>query len=59
MGKALKRKFNESKNENEFDLPAKHLVKSHTSTQEKRLIVILDGAQMETVKVIFFYTNIL
>lgn len=54
MGKALKRKFNESKNENEFDLPAKHLVKSHTSTQEKRLIVILDGAQMETVKVIFF-----
>lgn len=54
MGKAEKRKFNESKNENEFDLPAKHLVKSHTSTQEKRLIVILDGAQMETVKVNLF-----
>lgn len=51
MGK--KRKFEvEQKDNNEFGLPAKFLATSHIRSQEKRLIVILEGAQLETVKVI-------
>lgn len=50
MGK--KRKFDvEQKDTNEFNLPAKFLATSHVRAQEKRLIVILEGAQLETVKV--------
>lgn len=50
MGK--KRKFEvEQKNTNEFSLPAKFLATSHVRAHEKRLIVILEGAQLETVKV--------
>lgn len=50
MGK--KRKFEvEQKDSNEFGLPAKFLATSHIRSQEKRLIVILEGAQLETVKV--------
>lgn len=50
MGK--KRKFEvERKDENEFGLPAKFLSTSHIRSNEKRLIVILEGAQLETVKV--------
>lgn len=50
MGK--KRKFEvEQKDTNEFGLPAKFLATSHIRSQEKRLIVILEGAQLETVKV--------
>lgn len=50
MGK--KRKFEvEQKDTNEFGLPAKFLATSHIRSQEKRLIIILEGAQLETVKV--------
>lgn len=38
--------------ENEVDLPTKFLKTSHGRMNEKRLIVILDGAQLEIVKVI-------
>lgn len=37
--------------ENEVDLPTKFLKTSHGRMNEKRLIVILDGAQLEIVKV--------
>lgn len=56
MGKGKKRKVessNKGEDENVFNLPPKHLAKSHISANEKRLIVILDGAQLETVKVNF------
>lgn len=50
MGK--KRKFEvEQKDTNEFGLHAKFLATSHIRSQEKRLIVVLEGAQLETVKV--------
>ncbi|KAJ8945812.1 hypothetical protein NQ314_009034 [Rhamnusium bicolor] len=50
MGK--KRKLKESKNEEfEFDPLPKHLVVAHLKNQEKRLIIILEGAQLESVKV--------
>lgn len=48
MGK--KRKHGND-NENEYDPIPKHLVTSHIKKQEKRLIVILENAQLETVKV--------
>lgn len=53
MGKGKKRKVetNKGEDENVFNLPPKHLAKSHISSHEKRLIIILDGAQLETVKV--------
>lgn len=37
--------------ENEVDLPSKFLKTTHGRMNEKRLIVILDGAQLEIVKV--------
>lgn len=50
MGK--KRKFEiEGKEETEYNLPAKFLATSHIRAHEKRLIVVLEGAQLETVKV--------
>lgn len=56
MGK--KRKFEvEQKDNNEFGLPAKFLATSHVRSQEKRLIVVLEGAQLETVKVNIFHQN--
>lgn len=56
MGK--KRKFEvEQKDNNEFGLPAKFLATSHIRSQEKRLIVILEGAQLETVKVSRFVSR--
>lgn len=51
MGKGIKRKINE-KDENEFNLSYKHLSTSHIRSEDKRLIIILEGAQLETVKVI-------
>lgn len=48
MGK--KRKISDG-NDNEFDPVPKHLVPSHLKDQEKRLIIILEDAQLETVKV--------
>lgn len=50
MGK--KRKFQvEQKEENEYSLPAKFLSTSHIRSHEKRLVIVLEGAQLETVKV--------
>lgn len=43
-------------NDNEIDLPAKFLKTSHGRMNEKRLIVILDGAQLEIVKVRSYIT---
>uniref|UniRef100_A0A182P281 18S rRNA (pseudouridine-N1)-methyltransferase n=1 Tax=Anopheles epiroticus TaxID=199890 RepID=A0A182P281_9DIPT len=37
--------------EGEYDLPAKHMNKSHIRANERRLIIVLEGAQLETVKV--------
>lgn len=54
MGKGKKRKLETREKDNdanEFNLPAKFLASSHIRSNEKRLIVILDGAQLETVKV--------
>lgn len=49
MGK--KRKLTAKDDEFEYDPVPKHLVTSHIKKQEKRLIVILENAQLETVKV--------
>lgn len=47
-----KRKLKASKDDQfEFDPVPKHLVVAHLKNQEKRLIIILEGAQLETVKV--------
>lgn len=48
-----KRKFNENtkRDDNEYDPVPKHLVVAHLKNQEKRLIVILEDAQLESVKV--------
>lgn len=48
MGK--KRKLAKD-NDLEYDPVPKHLVTSHIKKQEKRLIIILENAQLETVKV--------
>lgn len=37
--------------DNEVDLPSKFLKTTHGRMNEKRLIVVLDGAQLEIVKV--------
>lgn len=50
-----KRKLKKSDNEFEFDPVPKHLVVAHLKNQEKRLIIILEGAQLETVKVPLYY----
>lgn len=47
MGKKRK----QEENDFEFDPIPKHLVKKHIQNQEKRLIVILEQAQLESVKV--------
>ena len=49
MGK--KRKLGAKDDEFEFDPIPRHLVTSHIKKQEKRLVVILENAQLETVKV--------
>lgn len=49
MGK--KRKNIDDKDEYEFDPLPKHLQIAHIKKQEKRLIIILDQAQLESVKV--------
>lgn len=46
-----KRKLTPKDNVFEYDPVPRHLVTSHIKKQEKRLIVILEGAQLETVKV--------
>jgi hypothetical protein len=49
MGK--KRKVGHKENEYEIDPVPKHLVVAHLQNQEKRLIIVLENAQLETVKV--------
>lgn len=49
MGK--KRKHEANNDDFEFDPIPRHLVTSHIKKQEKRLIVILENAHLETVKV--------
>lgn len=49
MGK--KRKFENKEDEYEIDPVPKHLVVAHLKNQEKRLIIVLESAQLETVKV--------
>lgn len=47
-----KRKREEkAKAENEFDVGHKHLKLVHVQPNQRRLIVILSGAQLETIKV--------
>lgn len=47
-----KRKFSEeSKEDNEFDLPSKHLPLDSLKEKGKRLIVVLEGAQLESIAV--------
>lgn len=48
MGK--RKREDKPKAENEFDLSHKHLKQIHVQPNKRRLIVILSGAQLETVK---------
>lgn len=47
------RKRKHEANETEYDPPSSHLVVSHIKKQEKRLIIILEKAQLESVKVCY------
>lgn len=51
MGNKRKRGEEKPQVEGEFDLPARHMKAVHVEPNKKRLIVILHGAQLETVKV--------
>lgn len=52
MGKRKQRFGDEkAKKEDEFDLPKRHMKEVHCETEKKRMIVVLEGAQLETVKV--------
>lgn len=47
-----KRKFEGRKEDDpEFDLDRNNFKLLHVNTKEKRLIIVLEGAQLETVKV--------
>ncbi|XP_055380512.1 ribosomal RNA small subunit methyltransferase NEP1 [Condylostylus longicornis] len=51
-GKGKKRKFvGNREDDTEFDLTKKHLRTGHIISEQKRLIIVLEGAQLETVKV--------
>ncbi|KAL9698651.1 hypothetical protein quinque_002092 [Culex quinquefasciatus] len=51
MGKKRKAGGAQDEDAEEYDLPAKHMNSSHIRSNERRLIVILEGAQLESVKV--------
>lgn len=53
MGKKRKSSF---KDDDEYS-PIQKRQTSHLKNQEKRLIIILEGAQLESVKVSFGFTN--
>lgn len=53
MGK--KRKNRDDNDETEFDPAPKHLQTAHIKNQEKRLIIILENAQLESVKVRLYF----
>lgn len=46
-----KRKNRNEKDDFEYDPAPKHLQVAHIKNQEKRLIIILENAQLESVKV--------
>lgn len=48
---AQKRKNRSGKDDYEYDPAPKHLQVAHIKQQEKRLIIILEKAQLESVKV--------
>lgn len=52
-----KRKVDED--DDQYDPPSSHLSVSHVVKQEKRLIIILEGAQLETTKVINLFVFII
>lgn len=52
-----KRKIKKEVDDDEYDPTPKHLVTTHIKNQEKRLIIILEGAQLESVKVYCIYEN--
>lgn len=54
MGQKKKRKHDEG--DLEYDPAPKHLQIGHIKKQEKRLIVILENAQLESVKVRLCYS---
>lgn len=51
MGKRKNNGEQKPKNEDEFDLPKRHMKEVHCESDKKRMIVVLEGAQLETVKV--------
>lgn len=51
MGRKRKLQDVDEDEATEVDLPPKHLTVSHLRKEEKRLIVILEKAQLETAKV--------
>lgn len=50
-----KRKVDED--DDQYDPPSSHLSVSHVVKQEKRLIIILEGAQLETTKVSVLFSS--
>ena len=52
MGKNKRKFMGNKEDDTEFDITKKHLKTSHIRAMEKRLIIILEGAQLESVKVI-------
>uniref|UniRef100_A0A182W0Q3 18S rRNA (pseudouridine-N1)-methyltransferase n=1 Tax=Anopheles minimus TaxID=112268 RepID=A0A182W0Q3_9DIPT len=51
MGKKRSASAVSEAHDREYDLPAKHMNTSHIRTNERRLIIVLEGAQLESVKV--------
>lgn len=51
MGKRKRFGEEKPKKEDEFDLPKRHMKEVHCESEKKRMIVVLEGAQLETVKV--------
>jgi len=52
MGQKRKKR---AEDDHEYDPAPKHLQVGHIKNQEKRLIVILENAQLESVKVRLYY----
>lgn len=49
-----KRKLDED--DGQYDPPSSHLSVGHIAKQEKRLIIVLENAQLESIKVQQFWT---
>lgn len=50
-----KHMFDDSENEDEFEAESKKSVPKHIRKQEKRLIIILENAHLETIKVTLYW----